>query len=309
MAFTRENTSGNLTQEVATYYERVFLARAEYQLVAKEGGQIRTHASGNGKQINFTRYVPLTVNLASGLITESSNPLLCSITASTISMGLCEYGLTVQTTKFLSTISIDKAMAEKIALVGQHMGEYLNRLVLNELTNGTAAYVNSKNASTYAASDVFAASAIRDVVKTLELNKAMEYPDGMYIGKVPPQSKYRLLGDTTWINAHTYKDGKELYKGEMGELYQVRWLLNKDYTSAVGAASEASAVAAFDNFIHGAEAFGCYDLEGDKPKLYVLPNLVDSGSPAGRISKISWAGSYATKILNSDWVIRLRTPA
>jgi N4-gp56 family major capsid protein len=309
MATARENTSANLPQEVATYYEKVFLARAEYNLVAKEGGQIRTHASGEGKTINFTRYVPLTVNLASGLITEGSNPLLCAITASTISMGLCEYGLTVQTTKFLSTISIDKGMSEKIALVGAHMGEYLNRLVLNELTNGTAAYPNSKNASTYAASDVFAASCINDVIKTLELNKAMEYPDGMFIGKAPPQSKYRLMKDSTWVNAHTYKDGKELYKGEMGELFQVRWLLNKDYTSAVGDASEASAVASFDNFIHGAESFGVYDLDGDKPRLYILPNLVDSGSPAGRISKISWAGSYATKILNSDWVIRLRTPA
>jgi len=308
MAFTRENTSANLTQEVATYYEKVFLDRAEYQLVAKEGGQIRTHASGNGKQINFTRYVPLTVNLASGLITEGSNPLLCSITASTVSMGLCEYGLTVQTTKFLSTISIDSGMKEKIALVGQHMGEYLNRLVLNELQNGTAAFANGKNTSTYAASDVFAASMVRGITRTLELNKAMEYPDGYFIGKAPPQAKYQLLGDTTWINAKTYSDVKDLYKGEMGELYQVRFLLNKDHTSAVGAASEASVVAAFHTFIHGANAFGVYDLEGDKPRLYILPNLVDSGSPAGRISKISWAGSYATKILNSDWVIVATTP-
>jgi len=309
MAFTRENTSANLAQEVSTYYEKVFLARAEYQLVAKEGGQIRTHASGEGKTINFTRYTPLTVNMASGLITESCNPLLCSITASTISMGLCEYGLTVQTTKFLSTISIDKNMAEKIALVGQHMGEYLNKLVLTELDNGTAAFANSKNTSTYAASDTFAASMIRDITQTLELNKAMEYQDGYFMGKVPPQAKYQLLGDSVWINAKTYSDVKDLYKGEMGELYQVRWLLNNDHTSAVGDASEASVVAAFNTYIHGAESFGCYDLSGDKPRLYILPNLVDSGSPAGRISKISWAGSYATKILNSDWVIVAKTPA
>jgi len=259
MATARENTSGNLTQEVSTYYEKVFLDRAEYQLVAKEGGQIRTHASGEGKTINFTRYVPLTVNLASGLITEGSNPLLCAITASTITMGLCEYGLTVQTTKFLSTISIDKNMAEKIALVGQHMGEYLNKLVLNELSNGTAYYANGKNTSTYAASDTFAASMIRGITRTLELNKAMEYPDGYFMGKTPPQAKYQLLGDTTWVNAKTYSDVKDLYKGEMGELYQVRWLLNKDYTSAVGDASEASVVAAFHTYVHGDNSFGCYD--------------------------------------------------
>lgn len=309
MAFTRENTSANLTQEVSTYYEKVFLARAEYQLVAKEGGQLRTHPTGEGKTVNFTRYVPLTVNLASGLITEGSNPLLCSITASTITMGLCEYGLTVQTTKFLSTISIDKNMAEKVALVGQHMGEYLNALVLNELGNGTSAFANGKNASTYAASDTFSASLIRGITQTLELKKAMEYPDGYFLGKISPQAKYQLLGDSTWINAKTYSDVKDLYKGEMGELYQVRWLLNKDYSSHVGDASEASVVAAFHTYVHGRDAFGCYDLEGDKPRLYILPNLVDSGSPAGRISKISWAGSYATKILNSDWVIVAHTPA
>ena len=43
-----------------------------------------------------------------------------------------------------------------------------------------------------------------------------------------------------------------------------------------------------------------------KPRLYILPNQVDSNSPAGRVSYISWAGSYATKLLNSDWVIAAR---
>ena len=305
---SRENTSADLTQEVSTYYEKVFLKRAEYELVAKEGGQMRTLPSNEGKVVNFTRYVPLTVNLASGVITEGSNPVLCSITASTISATLVEYGMTVQTTKFLSTISIDKNMSEKIELVGQHMGEYLNKLVLAELNNGTSAFANDKNTSTYAASDTFSASMIRNLTRTLEINKARPYQDGYFMGKISPQAKYQLLGDSTWINSKTYSDVKDLYKGEMGELYQVRWLLNKDSSSSVGAASEASVVAAFQTYVHGSDAFGCYDLDGDKPKLYILPNLVDSGSPAGRISKISWAGSYATKILNSDWIVVARTP-
>ena len=308
MAFTRENTSANLAQEVSTYYEKVFLKRAEYELINKEGGQVRTLPSNQGKSVNFTRYVPLTVNIASGTITESSNPLLCSITASTVTATLAEYGLTVQTTKFLTLVGIDNNMAEKVSLVGQHMGEFLNKLVSTELDNGTATFANGKNTSTYAASDTFSASMIRGITRTLELNKARAYPDGMFIGKANPQSKYQLLGDTTWINAKTYSDVKDLYNGEMGELYQVRWLLNKDHTSSTGAASEASVVAAFHTYIHGTDAFGVYDLQGDKPKLYILPNLVDSGSPAGRISKISWAGAYVTKILNSEWVLVCKTP-
>jgi len=225
-------------------------------------------------------------------------------------MTLSEYGMTVVTSKMLSLISIDSNMKEKVALVGQNMGETLNRLIRAELQNGTAYYPNGHNVATFTASDVLDACNIRLMVKQLELNKAIAYPDGMFIGKTEPYSKFRLLGDSTWINAKTYSDVKDMYRGEMGELYQVRWLLNKDVASGTEAASTAaSTITRFYTYVHGAESFGAYDLEQDKPRLYILPNVVDSNSPAGRISIISWAGSYACKLLNSDWVLSARFAA
>jgi hypothetical protein len=93
----------------------------------------------------------------------------------------------------------------------------------------------------------------------------------------------------------------------MGELYQVRWILNKDIMSGTEAASTSSStLVRFYTFVHGSDSFGVYDLEQDKPKLYILPNQVDSNSPAGRVSYVSWAGTYATKILNSDWILSAR---
>jgi len=148
---------------------------------------------------------------------------------------------------------------------------------------------------------------IRLMTRQLELGKAMPYKDGLFIGKTDPYSKYNLIGDTTWVNSKTYSDVKGLYTGEMGELYQVRWLLNKDVSSGTEATSTASSgVNRFYTYVHGDNSFGVYDLDQDKPKLYILPNVVDSNSPAGRISFVSWAGSYATKILNSSWVLAAR---
>ena len=303
---TNVNIATGLTQEVSTYYERVFLKRAEYELVLKEGGQLRTHPANEGHTVNFTRYVPISIITTP--LGEASNPVTCNITASTVSMTLSEYGLTVNTSKFLSLVSIDAGMKEKIALVGQNMGETLNRLVRAELeSGGTAYYPNGHFISSIAAGDVLDACNIRMMVRTLELNKARKYSDGMYMGKTDPYSKYKLLGDTTWINAKTYSDVKDLYKGEMGELYQVRWLLNKDLSSGIEAMSTAaSLVNRSYTYVHGADSFGVYDLDQDKPKLYILPNVVDSNSPAGRISIISWAGSYASKVLNSNWVLAAR---
>lgn len=305
---TNVNTTATLTQEVMTYYEKVFLDRAKYELILKEGGQVRTQPSNSGRSVNFTRYDPLAIITTP--LGEGSNPVTCALNASTVTMTLSEYGLITTNSKMLSVVSIDANMAEKVALVGQNMGETLNRLVRNELANGTSYYGNNHLVSTFTAGDTMDACDIRLMVQTLELNKAMPYKDGLFIGKTEPTSKAFLLADTTWVNAHTYSDVKGIYAGEMGELYQVRWLLNKDYACGIEATSTASSgVNRFYTYIHGDNAFGVFDLEKDQPKLYILPNAVDSSSPAGRVSFVSWAGSYATKILNPNWIISARFAA
>lgn len=302
---TNPNTTSSLSPEVATYYEKVFLDRAEMELVLKEGGQLRTHPANEGRTVNFTRYNPLTI--ITDPLGELSNPVTCSITACTVAMTLSEYGLTTIHSKLLTLVSIDSGMKEKVELVGQNMGESLNRLVRNELQNGTSYFGNGHHVASFTAGDTLDACDIRQMTKALELAKARPYKDGMYMGKTDPISKYNLIGDTTWVNAKTYSSVKDLYKGEMGELYQVRWLLNKDVSSGTEAASTASSTTVrYYTYVHGDNAFGCYDLAQDKPRLYILPNQVDSNSPAGRVSYISWAGSYATKLLNSDWVIAAR---
>ena len=303
-----DNTTSTLSPAVATYYEKVFLERSKYELILKEGGQVRTHPANEGKTVNFTYLNPSDIDATA--LTESCNPPACIITASTVAMTLAEYGKTFRSSKFLTLVSIDSKQKEMISVTGQSMGETLNRVVRTELRNGTAFRPNSHTVATEAAGDILSASAIREMVKTLELAKAMTYADGLLIGKTNPYSKYSLLGDSTWINAKTYSDVKDLYRGEMGELYQVRWLNNKDESAVCEATSTAaSTVAVYYTYVHGDNSFGVYDLEGDQPKLYILPNVVDSGSPAGRISLISWAGSYVSKLLRSDWVLAARFTA
>jgi len=298
-------STGTLLPGVSTYYEKVFLARAEYQLILKEGAQVRTHPANEGRTVNFTRMnriAPVTTPLG-----EMSNPVTCPINLSTVAMTLSEYGMTTNTSRIGSLVSIDVGMKETIAAMGQNMGETLNNLVGLELQNGTSFYGNDHSVSTFTAGDTLDACDIRMIVRTLELNKAMKYQDGLFMGKTDPYSKHNLIGDTTWVNAKTYSDVKDLYAGEIGELYGARWLLNVDVMSGTEATSTASSgVVRFYTFVHGRDSFGSYDLEKDKPKLYILPNVVDSNSPAGRISIVSWAGSYACKLLNSNWVVSAR---
>jgi len=300
-----EKTS-TLTQEMSTYYEKVFLARAEYEFVHKEGAQMRTQPKNDGKTVNFTRHTPLaTVTTA---LSEGTNPSEIALTASTVSATLAEYGTTVKISRFLSLTSIDANNKEKIEVIAQNMGETLDELVRNELfTGATAQLAGAKAALTdISASNTLSAAEIRKAVRTLKTNKARKYQGrGSYVCKTGPFPAYDLMGDTTWVNASTYDNGAEaIYKGEIGLLYGVRFL------ESANQKTEASTVTVYSNFVHGSDAFGAIDLEGDKPQLFIIPHTnIDSGNTAGRFSTVAWAASFVTKTLNANWLINVKTGA
>lgn len=298
-------TTATLTNEMMTYYESVFLDRAEESRVYEQGAQKKTHSANSGKVINFTRYSPLAK--ATTALTEGANPAEVNISGATVSAVIAEYGNAAKIATLLSLTSIDRNAKEKIELFGQNMGETFDELTRDALvTGGTSMLAGSAAAiSDLATSDTLSATEVRKIVKQLEINKAMKYSDGFFMGKVVPQTKYNLIGDTTWVNAKTYSDVKDLYKGEIGELYGVRFLLGTNAKT-----TSQGSVTAYHDLFHGKNAFGCIDLSGDKPKLYIkTPGDQDTSNPANRYMTIAWAGAWTCVVLNQDWVINHKVRA
>ena len=305
-----EKTS-TLTQEMSVYYEKTFLNRAEYEYIYNQGAQMRTMPANEGKTVNFTRHTPLAT--ATTALTEGTNPAEVALTASTVSATLAEYGTTVKISRFLSLTSIDVNNKEKIEVVGQNMGETLDELTRNELATGaTAQLAGGKSALTdVAITDVLSVAELRKAVRTLKKNKAPRYQDRIapWMGKVGPDTSYDLTSDSTFISADIYDNGAEkLYNGELGKILGVRLMESANQNeTANGGTSNADIIW---NFVHGANAFGCIDLVGDKPKLYIIPHTnIDSGNAAGRFSLVSWAASYVCKTLNANWLIAIKTGA
>lgn len=298
-------TTAGLSQEVSTYYEKRFLERAQNYLVHKEGGQMRSHESNEGKTLRFTRYTPLAVSTTA--LSEGANPSEVDLTATNVDVTLSSYGTSVKVSRFLSLTSIDERDKEKIDVVSENMGRTLDQLVREELFSGATEQLAGGKAavSSIAASDVLSADEIRKAVRTLETNGAWQYEGrGSYIGKIQPATKFDFTGDTTWENAAVYSNVDALYMNEIGTMHGVRLLLTNNGKTT------SSTATVYSNFIHGKEAFGVYDLSGDAPKMYIVPgSSVDSGNPAGRFGIISWAGTYAVKTLNANWLINVKTGA
>jgi len=307
---TVQSTS-TLTQEMNDYYEKVFLARAEYEYIFSQGAQMRTQPANDGKTVVFTRHTPLAT--ATTALTEGTNPAEVSLTAANVSATLGEYGNTVKISRFLSLTSIDAGNKEKIEVVGQNMGETIDELTRNELfTGATAQLAGAKSVLTdVAVTDVLSVAELRKAVRTLKVNKARRFQDRVapWMGKVGPNTSYDLTTDSTFLSADIYDNGAEkLYNGELGKILGVRLIESPNQYESVDAGTSNADV--FSNFIHGADAFGCIDLAGDKPQLYIIPHTqIDSGNPAGRFSTIAWATSYVCKTLNANWLINIKTGA
>jgi N4-gp56 family major capsid protein len=297
-------TTSTLSGEVATYYESKFLERAKYELLHGEGAQKNTHPKGKGKTIQWNRYAPLPP--ATTPLTEGNNPSEVNISSTQVTATLQEYGTSIKISKLLKLTSIDEDATEKIQLLGQNMGETIDTLDREALFAGaTVQLANGRSSlSAITASDVLTVNEVKKAVRTLKMNKAIRYPDGYFIGKIGPATEFDLTGDTIWVNAATYSDVKKLYRGEVGSLHNVRFI------NVTNQKSESSTVTVYSNFIHGDYAFAKYDLAGDVPKLYIkTPNEHDTSNTADRYSVITWAGSYVSKVLVSEWVINVKTAA
>jgi N4-gp56 family major capsid protein len=299
------NTTSTLTQEAQTFYEKKFLARAEYESVFEQGAQMRTQPKNGGDTVKFTRHTPLaTVTTA---LTQGTNPSEVALTASNVSAQLAEYGTAVKISRFLTLNGIDVANAEKIEVVGQNMRETLDELVRNELfTGATVQFQSAKTAlSALSASDVLKVKDIQLAVRTLKRNKARRLTSNVapWMGKLSPDTSYDLQQDSTWINADTYSNGAtQMYRGELGKIAGARLMESANQKHEAGGATEV-----YSTFFHGDQAFGSIDLEGDAAQLYIIPHTkIDSNNPAGRFSMVSWATSYVAKTLNANWLINVK---
>jgi N4-gp56 family major capsid protein len=281
------------------------LSRSTQQNIHGEGAKTRVHPLNSGKTMTWNRYTPLSA--ATSALTEATNPGATNISSATVSATVAEYGATDTISSLLYGTSIDRAATEKSEVLAQNASETIDTLVRNELFSGaTVQFAGGKAALTaLAASDILSLVEVRKAVRTLKKNNAIPYSDGYFLGKVGPDTSFDLMSDTVWVNAHSYKDGNELYKGEVGKIQRVRFL-----EASSNQKSEASTATVFSNFFHGQEAIGTVDLAGSNMKLIIKQSdKSDTSNPLNMFMTIGWKATFATKTLNANWLVNVKTGA
>lgn len=295
-----------LTQHMSIYYDKRFLERAKLMLKHDIGAVVKPLPQNSGKTVYFNRMTPLAV--ATTPLTEATNPSDVDMTSTIVSATVAEYGNWTKVGSLYETTSIDVGLREHVDVHAQNAGETIDTLIKNELDGGgTTQVVNSLAVSAVTATDIIDGYEVRKAVLTLKKNKAMPFENGYFRAIVPVSVAQDLRGDSEWLDAYRYTNTENIQNGLLGRLHGVEFFETNNET--VAADDGSGNVDIYTTYVFGANAYGMVDIGSDsEPKIiYKRPSDSDTSNPLNMFSTVGWKASFVAKVLNSAWLIELKT--
>lgn len=136
-AATYATTTSNLTAGVNIYYDKKFLDVVKSSLKLVSMGQRRPLPMGEGKTIEFFRYLNITPTVSDAILIEGRNPDATVITGQKIQAALKEWGAFSQHSSLIRKTHIDRNLAGVSELWGEHAGNIHDLITKNEvMANG-----------------------------------------------------------------------------------------------------------------------------------------------------------------------------
>ncbi len=325
---TPENTttSSTLTAEMKTYYDKTLIQNAEPELVHDQFGQTRNIPRNGGKTIEFRKYSSLPKTTTP--LTEGVTPSGQSLSVSTITATISQYGGYLAFSDILDLTAIDDNIVEGSTLLGSQSGRTLDTITRNILHSGTNVYyapsVSTAGVETVVTSRTSLASTcllrVKDVFRMAALLKAANAKtiDGSYVCIIHPYVAYDLMmdADKLWIDVSKYTDPDSIMKGEIGKLGGVRFVESSEAkiwkdttcpatTTGSGESAVTTYTAVFGCLFLGANAYGTTELEGGGLETIVKP-LGSGGTadPLNQRSTVGWKATKTAELLTSEYMIR-----
>ena len=199
-------------------------------MIHAQFGQKVEIPKGKGKVIAWDKMSPLPK--AKVPLTEGITPEGTAINISRVTTTPEQYGAYVSTTDQFEffTPNPSPEVLRINEVLGDNAGETLDSLTADVLSTGTnVQYPNGKTArASLTAADVLTVEEIRKAVRTLKGNRAKKLKGNRYVAIIHTDIAHDLMSDPEWKYPHQYVDTKQIYDGEIGELYGVKFVESPD---------------------------------------------------------------------------------
>lgn len=299
------------------YYDRLFLLYALPRLAWYQFAQKRPLPRSQGDTIFFTRYNTLgRINVE---LTQGQNPTSQALSLARLSAQVREWGGVLAISSLLDLTSIDPEVSEAAALMGIQAGETLDWIIqADTLTPGdvTGRYVfpaGENFSTTTPVTSILDTSAIREAVFRNKIAKSVKFDGNYFASIISPYAEFDLTADTDWVDASLYAGSTQLFEGEIGKWFGVRFVEDTNpLTFASSSTTTANTLPAASGStgslgitpVFGRESFGVSELTGRKIIIKTSgPN--DTFNALNMFRTVGWKQTFANRRLEPKWIVPL----
>ena len=306
-------TTGDLSPEMKAYYGAYLIDLSLPEMVHDQFAQKQNIPKNGGKTIRFRQFdtLPeLTEPLAEGVTPDGQD-----ISVKTVESTVQQYGGYVTLSDVLMMTAVDNNILQATKAIASQAGRTLDTITREVLNSGTVVQyangsVSSRAALAYTsatANNNLTVEAVKKAVRFLESQDAPKIK-GHYIGIIHPNVKYDLMSDPDWKRPNEYGGATNLYAGEIGELYGVRFV--ESSRAKVWAKAGANNADVYSTLILADDAYGVTEIEGGGLEHIVKPlGSAGSADPLNQRSTVGWKGMKTAEILVPQYLVRIETTA
>lgn len=298
----------DLSAEMKTFYDMTLIDEATANLVHDQFGQKRPIPANGGKTIEFRKFAPLAK--ATTPLTEGVTPDGKSLSVSTITATVNQYGDYITQSDVLELTALDNTILEATKLLGRQAGATLDTVVRNVLQSGTNVTYCPKVAADGTETAVTSRSdldetcqltvkVVQQVVAKLRGQNAPTI-GGKYVSIIHPYVAYDLMRDPEWIDAHKYAQPTNLYEGEIGEIAGVRFVQTTEAKIYAGGV--------FGSLFFGEGAYGVTEITGGGLQTIVKQKgSAGTADPLDQRSSVGWKAIKTAELLIPNYLVRVES--
>ena len=300
---TQTGTGQDLSAEMKTFYDRALIKCAEPELIHDQFGQKRPIPKGAGKKIEFRKFSSLPKALTA--LTEGVTPAGSKYSVSAIEATVHQYGAYIAVSDMLLLTAFDNNMKEIVTILGSQAGRTSDTITREVMVQGTnVLYANGKAARTnIAKGDNLTVAEIKKAVRALKAANAPKI-NGYYVALVHPDAVYDLWNDDEWMEASKYAGSDQIFKGEIGKMYGVR------FVESTEAKIWGTDVPVYGTMVVGANAYGVTSINGGG--IETIAKQLGSGGtedPLNQRATFGWKLNKTAAILSQEFMVRIEHTA
>lgn len=302
---TNLTSSEGLTKEMKTYYSDYLIDNAIPKLVHDQFGQKHPIPKNGGKTIEFRKYSPLpklTTPISEGVTPDGQ-----SLNMTTIEATVAQYGGYITLSDVLLLTAIDNNLVQATKLLGAQAGATLDTIT-REVLNGGTNVIFSGGKEARGDLDATSLLTVDDVKKAVRLlkNQNAEKINGSWVGIIHPDISYDLTNDPAWKDVKTYSDPSDIYEGEIGKLYGVRFVETTE--AKIWAKGGSGGQAVYSTLILGDNAYGVTEITGGGLQ-HIVKQLgsAGTGDPLDQRATAGWKATKVAERLVENYMVRIES--